>query len=67
MTNLCKKFNNKSYLPYYTFIIMSLSGAAIKELDKISCSEFLRWSKDIDLPERVHLIELYEKRLEVLD
>jgi len=46
---------------------MSLSGAAIKELDRLSCSEFSRWSKDIDLPERVHLIEKYEKRLEVLD
>lgn len=46
---------------------MTLSRAARLEMDKISCSEFLRWSKDIDLPERVHLIELYEKRLEVLD
>ena len=46
---------------------MSFSRAAIKELDALSCGDFQRWSKHIDTPERVHLIELYEKRLEVLE
>tara|TARA_B100000678_G_scaffold73342_1_gene60220 strand:+ start:683 stop:886 length:204 start_codon:yes stop_codon:yes gene_type:complete len=46
---------------------MSFSHAAIKELDALSCGDFQRWSKHIDTPERVHLIELYEKRLEVLE
>lgn len=45
---------------------MSLSKATVKELDSKTCAEFLSFSRYIQLPERVHLIELYEKRLEVL-
>ena len=44
-----------------------LSNACIKELDKLATSEFESWAGKIDEPERVHLIERYERRLEVLD
>lgn len=45
---------------------MTLSGACIKELDRLDCTTFMRYAKHIDLPERCYLIELYEKRWEVL-
>lgn len=44
-----------------------LSNACIKELDRLALTDFESWVGKIDTPERVHLIERYEKRLEVLD
>ena len=47
--------------------LTGLSFAAVKELDECDAARFTKFAKCIDLPERVHLIERYEKRLEVLD
>lgn len=44
-----------------------LSNACVKELDRLAKNDFKTWVEKIDTPERVHLIERYEKRLEVLD
>ena len=44
-----------------------LSNACVKELDRLPLVVFMNRAKKIDLPEKVHLIERYEKRLEVLD
>ena len=44
-----------------------LSNACIKELDRLPINDFESWVGKIATPERIHLIERYEKRLEVLD
>ncbi len=44
-----------------------LSNACIKELDRLDPVDFENWAGRIDTPERVSLIERYERRLETLD
>jgi len=44
-----------------------LSNACIKELDRLTTDDFENWAGCIDTPERISLIERYERRLETLD
>tara|TARA_Y100001936_G_C15730509_1_gene485785 strand:+ start:408 stop:545 length:138 start_codon:yes stop_codon:yes gene_type:complete len=45
---------------------LSLSIASIREIDRMSISEFRHFVKSIMLPDKKHLKKLYKKRLESL-